>query len=154
MPSPATPPWSRSGMNSWMRWRRSSGAVTCSSMARRRKASRTEKQVEHSGDLLMAALGFTAIRFSQARATQQTPGIPDRRYYSPERKTALWWEAKTEIGRQSAFQAALQAMCEAVGEIYVLGTDEALIEWAAGMGYVQRLANGIRVARPGDSWNG
>ena len=95
----------------------------------------------------MAALGFTAIRFSQARATQQTPGIPDRRYYSAEKHMAVWWEAKTEIGRQSAFQAAFQAMCEACGEEYVLGTDDALTDWCVTKGYVERLANGLRVVR-------
>ena len=104
-----------------------------------------EKQVEQLGDRLMAVLGFTAIRFSQARATMQTPGIPDRRYYSPERRSAVWWEAKTEIGRQSAFQRAFQALVEAVGEEYVVGTDEALTDWAVGKGFVERLPNGLRV---------
>jgi len=116
-------------------------------MARPRADTRTEKQVEHSGDLLMSTLGFTVIRFSQARPTQQTPGIPDRRYYSPERKTALWWEAKRENGRQSAFQAAFQAMCESVGETYLVGTDSVLLDWAVERGFCERLANGIRVLR-------
>jgi hypothetical protein len=113
----------------------------------RRSDLRSEKQVEHAGDLLMAALGFTAVRFSQARATQQTPGIPDRRYYSPERCAAVWWEAKTEIGRPSAYQAAFRAMCEACGEEYVIGTDDALVEWAVRKGYAERLPNGLRVLR-------
>jgi len=93
----------------------------------------------------MASLGFTSIHFSQARATQQTPGIPDRRYYSPDRGAAVWWEAKTAIGRPSAFQTAFRALVESVGEEYVLGTEEALVEWAVGKGFVERLANGLRV---------
>jgi len=106
---------------------------------------RTEKQVEATGDLLMAALGFTAIRFSQARATQQTPGIPDRRYYSPDRRAAVWWEAKTEIGLPSAFQKAFRAMCESCGEEYVIGTEEALLGWVVSKGYAERIGpHGLR----------
>lgn len=95
----------------------------------------------------MTALGFTAVRFSQARATRQTPGIPDRRYYSPERRAAVWWEAKTEIGRASAFQVAFRAMCEACGEEYVMGTEDALIDWAVSKGYAKRLPNGMQILR-------
>jgi len=93
----------------------------------------------------MHVLGFTVIRFSQARATQQTPGIPDRLYISPERRSAVWWEAKTEIGRPSAFQVAFRALVEAVGWEYVLGTDDALMDWAVRKGFAERLANGLRV---------
>lgn len=93
----------------------------------------------------MAVLGFTAIRFSQARATMQTPGIPDRRYYSSDRQVAVWWEAKTEIGRPSPFQVAFRGLVESVGEEYVLGTDEALVDWAVAKGFAERLPNGLRV---------
>lgn len=90
---------------------------------------------------------FGIVRFSQARPTQQTPGIPDRRYYSPARGVAVWWEAKTEIGRPSAHQVAFRAMCEACGEEYVIGTDDALVEWAVSKGYAEKLPNGLRVIR-------
>lgn len=104
-----------------------------------------EKQVELLGDRLMAVLGFTAIRFSQARATMQTPGIPDRLFISPLRNSAVWWEAKTTIGRPSAFQVAFRGLVESVGWEYVLGTDEALVDWAVGKGFCERLPNGLRV---------
>jgi hypothetical protein len=121
---------------------------------RSRTDRRTEKQVEHSGDLLMAAAGFSAVRFSQARATQQTPGIPDRRYYSPERRAAVWWEAKTEIGRPSAFQTAFRAMCEAVGEEYVIGTESALVDWLERKGFAKRvgIAGGLQIVPAGASF--
>lgn len=93
----------------------------------------------------MTALGFTAIRFSQARPTMQTPGIPDRLYISPERRSAVWWEAKTQIGRPSAYQVAMAALFASVGWEYVLGTDEALTDWAVGKGFAERLPNGLRV---------
>lgn len=99
----------------------------------------------------MSALGFTAVRFSQARATQQSPGIPDRRYYDAERRAAVWWEAKTEIGRPSAYQVAFRAMCEACGEEYVIGTDDALLDWLVAKGYAERVGTngGLRIIRPG-----
>ena len=90
---------------------------------------------------------FKIVRLSQSRATMQTPGIPDRRYYMPKRRMAVWWEAKTAIGRPSAFQVAFRATCEACGEEYVLGTDEALTDWLVGKGIVERLPNGLRVNR-------
>lgn len=110
---------------------------------------RSEKLVERAGDVLMGALGFTAIRLSQPRHTMQSRGIPDRRYYNPERRLVVWWEAKTEIGRPSASQVAFRRLVEAVGEEYVLGTDEALIRWAESKGLVERVGpNGIKILRP------
>jgi hypothetical protein len=125
------------------------------------KDQRSEKQVEHAGDLFMHMLGFSSVRFSQARATQQTPGIPDRRYYRAgaaaqdapgsngklDRPLSLWWEAKRAGGRQSAFQEAFQAMVERHGEVYLCGTDEVLHDWAVEQGLVVRLPNGFKRVR-------
>ena len=97
----------------------------------------TEKQIEHMGDKLMFALGFSIIRFSQPRNTMQTSGIPDRRYYSAARRVALWWEAKTAKGVQSYAQKEFQAMAEHCGETYILGTDDALLAWCRTQGLVQ-----------------
>jgi hypothetical protein len=117
-----------------------------------------EKVVEHAGDVFMAALGFEIIRFSQARATMQTPGIPDRRYYrrAQSRQGAagsttddwskaymLWWEAKRETGKQSEYQQEFQKLVEACGELYLVGTDEVLHDWAELEGLIQRLPNGF-----------
>ncbi len=94
---------------------------------------RLEKSVEHDGDKLMAAHGFEAIRFSQPRATKQTPGIPDRRYYRPARAEtpafSLWWEAKAADGVQSPAQRHFQELVESCGETYLLGTDHELLAW-------------------------
>lgn len=87
----------------------------------------SEKQVEHAGDRLMALHGFTAVRFSQARATQQTPGIPDRRYYHGAWGVALWWEAKRPGGKQRLAQRQFQVLVEACGEHYVVGDLDALV---------------------------
>lgn len=73
------------------------------------------------GDQLMMLHGFQVVRFSQARASQQTEGIPDRRYYHTEWGVAIWWEAKREGGKQRPAQKRFQVMCEACGEWYVVG---------------------------------
>lgn len=90
---------------------------------------RLEKLHEHAGDKQMAALGFEVVKFSHPGKTKQTPGIPDRRYYHRARRLALWWEAKSATGRQRPDQKLFQEMCEATGEIYVLGTDRDLFAW-------------------------
>ena len=116
--------------------------------SRKRTDLRTEKQVEHSGDLLMAALGFTVIRFSQARATMQSAGIPDRKYFNPEKRLALWWECKREGGRVSAFQEAFKRVAEACGETVVVGTDSVLLDWCVERGLCERVGPaGVRVIR-------
>lgn len=78
-----------------------------------------EKHVELACDRLMAALGWTSIHFSQARATRQTPGIPDRKYY--QGRFTFWLEVKRPGGKQSPHQVAFQRMCEDAGELYCLG---------------------------------
>ena len=100
--------------------------------------TRSEKQVEHSGDRAMALLGFSVWRFSQARATMQSPGIPDRRYVHIGRKLAIWWEAKSAKGVQSPYQRAFQQECRATREHYVCGTDDVLAA------YVLQLFNADR----------
>ena len=80
-----------------------------------------EKHVEHAGDQLMAALGFEIVRLSQSRASRQTPGIPDRKYYHIGHGLTLWWEAKRPGGRQSHCQMTFQLMVESCGEYYALG---------------------------------
>lgn len=95
--------------------------------------TRSEKQVEAAGDRAMAKLGFSIWRFSQARATMQSPGIPDRRYVNTVWGVAFWWEAKREGGKQSPHQRAFELECNSVGEHYVCGTDYTLVGFAVGL---------------------
>lgn len=88
--------------------------------------SRREKEIELAGDRLMLAHGFTAVRFSQPRATKQTPGISDRLYIHSRREIAIWWEAKTGSGVQSPAQRAFQELITSVGWKYLLGTTSVL----------------------------
>lgn len=118
-------------------------------MARKRTDHRGERQVEAAGDAFMGkVLGFEIYRFSQARATQQTPGIPDRLYCAPKLGLAVWWEAKTEIGAQRVAQAAFQRIVESCGYEYVVGRDDVLHEWAIRQGLVERIGPaGLKVLR-------
>ena len=97
----------------------------------------TEKQIEHMGDKLMFALGFSIIRFSQPRNTMQTPGIPDRLYLHEGEGLAVWWEAKTAKGVTSYAQQEFQRMALVCGHQHVLGTDDALLAWCRTQGLVQ-----------------
>lgn len=78
------------------------------------------------GDKIVRALGGKVVAFSQKRATKQTPGIPDRKYYFPRRKLTFWWEAKAEWGVQSPAQKDFQVMAEECRETYLLGELDAL----------------------------
>lgn len=97
----------------------------------------TEKQVEHMADKLMQTLGFEIIRFSQPRNTMQSFGIPDRKYYHTSKGITLWYEAKRPGGKQSFYQLNFQAMVESCGEIYVVGTDDALVDWCRTNGFIR-----------------
>lgn len=94
----------------------------------------SEKDVERLGDKIMAMLGFTAWRYSQARATQQSPGIPDRFYTHPTRGLHVFWEAKRPGGKQRPAQRVFQTAVTLCGLQYVCGTDDALIAWCEGQG--------------------
>src|SRR5262245_18967467 len=109
---------------------------------------RPEQREETLGDRLMAAIGFDAIRFSQPRNTMQTAGIPDRRYYCPSERLAVWWEAKREKGgRQSPAQRWFQKLVTACGEEYVVGPLEALENWLIEKELAARLPSGALYIR-------
>jgi hypothetical protein len=86
-----------------------------------------EKSVGSECDRLCTMMGWDVVRFSQSRATRQTRGIPDRKYYRDE--DTFWFECKAEGGRQSVHQKAFQKMCEAAGETYLLGGLVELLEY-------------------------
>lgn len=118
---------------------------------RERLSMVSEKQVEAAGDRLMTTLGFTVIRFSQARATMQTPGISDRLYINPARELAVWWEAKSSKGKQSPAQRSFQLLIESVGWAYVVGTDDALIGYLESRTLLKRLPTGALLVCPSNA---
>ena len=62
----------------------------------------SEKEQERACDRFIQSLGGQMVRFSQARATQQTEGISDRRYRVFG--LAFWFEVKAEDGKLSRAQ--------------------------------------------------
>jgi hypothetical protein len=113
---------------------------------------RLEKLHELEGDKQMRALGFEVVRFSHPGRTKQTPGIPDRRYYHRPRRLVLWWEAKSATGRQRPDQRWFQEMCEACGEIYVLGTDRDLFTWLVAHRVAAWTVGDLLIGLPFDSY--
>ena len=93
------------------------------------RRSAPEKAQERAAHRLMEALGFTAWRLSQARATNQTPGLCDIIFTHPERGLLVAYEAKSPNGRQSPAQREFQRHVVAAGIPYVVGTVDALVEW-------------------------
>lgn len=86
-----------------------------------------EKTEEQWGDDLMARHGYFTVRLSQARETNQTPGIPDRKYYHEGWGHTVWWEAKRQKrARTSQAQYDFERRARACGEEYVRGPFSAL----------------------------
>jgi hypothetical protein len=97
--------------------------------------------------LMETALGFTCWHLSQARATRQTPGWPDCFFTHPEKRLAVWYEAKAPKGKQSDAQKEFQRHVSLVGYDYVVGPAEVLTEWAIAKGLVKRARIGLEVVR-------
>jgi hypothetical protein len=115
---------------------------------------RLEKAIEHEADKQLRALGFEVVKFSHPGRTKQTPGIADRRYYHRGRRLAFWWEAKSPTGRQRPDQKLFQEMCDASGDLYVLGTDQDLFRWLVEQGIAARVEGGLLIALPYDRTQG
>lgn len=61
--------------------------------SRQRRAA-PEKAEQHRIRKLFEACGFKTYNLSQARASMQTPGLPDLWLVNPDTGDALWWECK------------------------------------------------------------
>ena len=81
----------------------------------------SEKSIQHWCAQTFRAAGCLVYNLSQARASKQTPGLPDLWVFVPRRGTAFWFETKSPRGVQSEAQAAFQASCEGCGIRYVMG---------------------------------
>ena len=82
----------------------------------------TEKQEEHFADRAARMMGYDVVRFSQPRATKQTPGIPDRLYLHPVHRVAVWAELKSEKGKATPAQKQMHERLRASGQNIVCGT--------------------------------
>jgi hypothetical protein len=79
-----------------------------------------EKDVQRGVYRLLVQLGCGVYWMSQARATQQTAGVPDLLVFSPARGL-FFVECKRPGGQQSPAQRSFQLRSEAAGVRYILG---------------------------------
>jgi len=77
-----------------------------------------EKRLQAACRLLAALHGLRAWHLSQARATQQSAGLPDDLYTGGPRPLAVEYKAGRHA--QTAAQAAFQAAWEASGGAYLV----------------------------------
>ena len=75
--------------------------------------------------------GAKVYWLSQARKTQQTPGIPDLWIAFPT--FGLWWEVKAVDGRLSPFQEDFRDECQRNGTPWGSGTHDDFCAWLLDM---------------------
>ena len=80
-----------------------------------------EKSVQRDVILFFEGLGCRVYRLSQARATRQTPGLPDLWIFCPRKQTGFWFEVKDDCGRPSAEQVTFGESCMACGIGHAMG---------------------------------
>lgn len=111
-------------------------------------SDRLEKAEEHAVDKLYRAMGCTVYRLSQARASKQTPGLPDRWVVHTGTNRAWWHEVKRPVGgKQSPAQKAFQRQCALCGVSYVLGGVQAAELWLVKHGIARVEQDGTLVPR-------
>lgn len=66
--------------------------------AAEKRADVLEKKEQAEIVKLFRAFGFKVYNLSQARASKQTPGLPDLFCMDPERRVGFWWESKRSVG--------------------------------------------------------
>lgn len=89
---------------------------------------RSEKDEEAACDNVVCRAGADrkdVVRFSQSRASRQSPGISDRRYRV--RSSAFWWEVKADDGRLSDDQILFLSREMDCGEVVGCGNEGDLI---------------------------
>jgi hypothetical protein len=110
--------------------------------------ARLEKEIQAEVIKLYKAFGCAVYNLSQARASKQTPGLPDLVcFYEDQDKynnrSFSWWhETKTPSGKQSDAQVEFQIRCRRVSVPYVLGGIRAAEEHLINFRLAERI-NGV-----------
>jgi hypothetical protein len=94
--------------------------------------------------------GFHGYWLSQARASKQTPGLPDLWFVHRIKPVALWWETKRQVGGEhSDAQIEFAAECSRAGVGYGTGDRYHAEQWLVAHGFAQ-LVNGVLEPIPHD----
>lgn len=108
-----------------------------------RDAAVDEKREQVEVRKRFVVCGFAVYTLSQARASKQTPGLPDLWFVHRDRPIATWWEVKRQIGgRFSEAQIAFRIQCERCGVGYGAGDRHAAAAWLVEHG-LATLAGGV-----------
>jgi hypothetical protein len=107
-----------------------------------RRGSPEKEQVRTARKFMVTSLSFDYWSLQQARATNQTPGWPDCLFTHPEKRLAVWYEAKAPNGRQSDAQKLFQRHVTSCGHEYVVGVASELYLWAESKKLVRILPSG------------
>jgi hypothetical protein len=101
---------------------RANGIGTPAAIAPTRDAGVLEKAEQAEVVKRFRVCGFKVYSLSQARASKQTPGLPDLWLMNPARALGLWWETKRQKGgRFSDAQLEFAAACEYCRVNYAAG---------------------------------
>lgn len=101
-----------------------------------RRADVSEK-VEQAIIMKMArAIGMHVYNLSQARASKQTPGLPDLWITHESRRFAGWWETKRQVGgERSGPQIEFASECFAATVPYGFGDRYHFASWLRTNGF-------------------
>lgn len=95
-----------------------------------------EQAVQTNVTRLFRAHGFHVYSLSQARASKQTPGLPDLWVAHQSRPVAFWFETKrSEGGRYSLAQLEFRDECERCGVGYATGDYAAAEQHLVALGF-------------------
>jgi hypothetical protein len=100
-----------------------------------RKANVLEKHEQLRIKQMAIVVGLKVYSLSQARASKQTPGLPDLWMADPTRCLAFWWESKRQVGgTRSDAQLTFASECEASGIPYGFGDRYDFAGWLTARG--------------------
>lgn len=100
-----------------------------------------EKQEQVEVRKLLIAYGFKVYNLSQARATKQTPGLPDLWCVHKREPIAFWFETKRQVGGQlSPAQVDFQAECLRCDVKHFVGHRHNVVELLLSLGLAERCA--------------
>lgn len=90
---------------------------------------------------LFIAFGFKVYNLSQARATKQTPGLPDLWCVHKREPVAFWFETKRQVGGQlSPAQVDFQTECLRCDVKHFVGHRHNVVELLLSLGLAERCA--------------
>jgi hypothetical protein len=104
-----------------------------------------EKQEQHEIVKLLRGFNFHVYTLSQARASKQTPGLPD--IWFARESVAGWFEVKrSEGGRLSSAQEEFRDECQRAGVLHVVGDRSHAQQLLVDLGLAIRIENRIEPA--------